>query len=730
MRNEWTKYLLLWLLITCSVSAQAQEPKMSWLDNGQIRLGVDLSIGGAVTHLSEGEDGPNLINSFDWGRQVQMSFYSGPVPYLPDGATVHDSWKQLGWNPIQSGDVYENRSEVTAHRNDGKELYVRCTPMHWPLKGVPGECAFECWFTLEGNTVKARARLTNRRPDKTQYPARAQELPAVYSNGPWYKLVTYIGDKPFTNAKPTVVVDRDDGKGWPWRNYQSTERWSALLDKDDRGLGVYMPDALEFVGGFAGQKGSGGSKDSPTGYMSPLIRETLDHNIVFDYDYTLIVGSLKEIRDYVYEQEKDRGLPSWSYAKDRQHWVCDGAIDEGWPVREGLRADLGQAKQVVLSSPKTFWRSEDAPVLTIRASFKTKATTATLLLQPYDELAAGDWAQWGPERAKRPKPAEPLRIPFKINGDSRIHTIKIDLSAHTQYRGGMTQIKLVLPKVEGHVHLEAVTLHAPPDGSKLADLVTPVMTDDEPAAGKRVRQVTAEYEGTDVYHALYLPTDWEKGKTYPVIVEYTGNKFPPGKGSGEVKDANLGYGLTGGKGYIWITMPYVQKGGKENAVTWWGDRQATIDYCKTNLPRICEAFGGDLDNVILCGFSRGAIACGYIGLADDEIAKLWKGMVAHDHFDGQRQWGYPESDREAALNRLARLKGRPVLVSGTGNGYLKEHLDLAEFAFLPVPVAEIFDIPEGPVMHPHTDAWMHRESEYRRQARDWLGNQVSADREP
>jgi hypothetical protein len=39
-----------------------------------------------------------------------------------------------------------------------------------------------------------------------------------------------------------------------------------------------------------------------------------------------------------------------------------------------------------------------------------------------------------------------------------------------------------------------------------------------------------------------------------VIVEYTGNKFPLGKGSGEVKDANLGYGMSGGRQFIWITL--------------------------------------------------------------------------------------------------------------------------------------------------------------------------------
>lgn len=132
------------------------------------------------------------------------------------------------------------------------------------------------------------------------------------------------------------------------------------------------------------------------------------------------------------------------------------------------------------------------------------------------------------------------------------------------------------------------------------DLVAPEMTTEEPAAGRRVRQVAPEYKGTEVYHALYLPTEWKPGGKYSVLVEYTGNKFPACGSTGEVKDANLGYGLTGGEGFIWVSMPYIEIGRQKNAVRWWGDRQATIDYCKSNLPRICQEFGGNSPEVIDC----------------------------------------------------------------------------------------------------------------------------------
>ena len=262
-------------------------------------------------------------------------------------------------------------------------------------------------------------------------------------------------------------------------------------------------------------------------------------------------------------------------------------------------------------------------------------------------------------------------------------------------------------------------------GIHAADLVTPPMSFDAPAAGKRVWQQAPEYRGTDVYHSLYLPRKWIPEEKYPVLVEFTGNKFPPSKGSGEVKDANLGYGISGGTQFIWIVMPYIAMDKNHNAVTWWGNREATVQYCKQNISRICEEFGGDLDNLLICGFSRGAIATSYIGLADDEIAGLWKAVITHDHFDGVRKWPYPHSDRQSALHRLSRLQGRPVLVCGlhataVRKEFLAEYLELADFTFLDVPVHSIFNIPEGPYLHSHTDLWMHRPSSYRDCVRNWV----------
>ncbi|HOL28263.1 MAG TPA: hypothetical protein PK235_17675, partial [Phycisphaerae bacterium] len=136
------------------------EHRMSYLDNGTIRIGVNLNAGGAIAYLSKSGDSTNLVNNWDWGRQIQMSHYSGPVPFAPDGKQPFPQWAGLGWNPVQAGDHFRNPSKVLDHRNEGKTLYVKCIPMQYALDNVPAECVFECWITLQGNTAEVRSRMT------------------------------------------------------------------------------------------------------------------------------------------------------------------------------------------------------------------------------------------------------------------------------------------------------------------------------------------------------------------------------------------------------------------------------------------------------------------------------------------------------------------------------------------------------------------------------------------
>ncbi len=199
------------------------------------------------------------------------------------------------------------------------------------------------------------------------------------------------------------------------------------------------------------------------------------------------------------------------------------------------------------------------------------------------------------------------------------------------------------------------------------DLEIPALSSGDPGPGKRVRRTNSEYAGTDVHHTIYLPVDWIAGKPYPVIVEYAGNgNFKNAYGdisTGEVEGSKLGHGISRGTGFIWICLPYVNSRQGKNEIIWWGDVDATVAYARNTVRRVCEEYGGDPKSVILSGFSRGAIACNYIGLHDDAIARLWRAFIAYSHYDGViTTWPYEGADRASAARRLARLNGRPVFV--------------------------------------------------------------------
>lgn len=246
-----------------------------------------------------------------------------------------------------------------------------------------------------------------------------------------------------------------------------------------------------------------------------------------------------------------------------------------------------------------------------------------------------------------------------------------------------------------------------------ADLVIPSVANDAPAPGKRVRAVTHGWEGTQVHHTLYLLTDWKLDVKLPVLVEYAGNGGYANKlgdtSDGTVDGCVMGYGLSAGQGFLWVCLPFIEKGA--NAAKWWGDVAETKRYCMATVKDVCARFGGDEKRVVLMGFSRGAIACNYIGLHDDEMAKLWCGMVCHSHYEGE--FKHPAPDQAAWPERLKRLGSRAQWISQElGTGKTQQAIASAgvqgDFTFVTLPYAN------------HSARWLLCDLPIRQQAREWL----------
>jgi hypothetical protein len=388
----------------------AEKPREVFLANEQCRIGIDLNMGGAITHFGS-SDGENLINVHDQGREIQQSYYAGPNPF----GVPHPRWKNWGWNPIGAGDAYGNRSRVVEVRHDKEHLYVKTVPLQWALQNVPGECFFETWIALEHNTASVRCKLTNLRPDKTQYPAKDQELPALYTVGTQWRLMSYTGNAPFTGGEVTEIDTVTQAGEFRWKRFAATEGWAALASDGGKAVGLILPGAVRWLGGFDGSRNKGGPRDASTGYLAPIHREVLDHNIEYEYVYTLMLGTVEQVRAKASELHSHKGFEA-IFEKDRRHWVFEKTSDQGWPVPGRLVLDAGDSNAALRS-----------PLLNCASgAFERVVVTAEHHLSRTNERRME--LLWIPELASSPDRAGPVRATAEIIADGRKHDYVFDLS--------------------------------------------------------------------------------------------------------------------------------------------------------------------------------------------------------------------------------------------------------------------------------------------------------------
>lgn len=395
-----------------------KQNKVVIVSNGNIRLGIDLNKGGSLSFLST-LHGENLINDHDLGRQVQASFYSGPRPF----GNPAPQWSNWGWNPIQSGDFFGNRSRVQIWRVSRNTVYTKTIPLQWALRNVPCECTFETWTTLSEDRVRVQTIIRNHRSDNTQYDANLQELPAVYAVGRLRHLVTYTGKRPFSGQAAEEIPGV-----FPWTNWLATEGWSAYVDDTGFGLGVISPNAQAFSGGFSGVPKNGGAREEQTGYIAPNLTEILDSNIAYRSDVTLVVGNIQEIRR-VAEQVAGRDKrPDYLFQHDRQHWTYVNAKDAGWPVRGQLSISTSSPDPQLWSAKRAF-AAAATPMLFVTAAFNGRGSDAQFFWTTFGEAGF----------------SERNSLHFQVMPDGKYHSYALPLAGRAGWIGMITQIRLDPP---------------------------------------------------------------------------------------------------------------------------------------------------------------------------------------------------------------------------------------------------------------------------------------------
>ena len=404
------------------------------LDNGVIAVGVDTARGGSITHLSQSGKNQSVINVYDMGREVQLSFYSGPDSYEPSPGSqaCNTTWHRGNWpwNPIGAGDVAGHSGEVLSIQEDPTKtsLYVRSRPLQWACDKVPCECVFEKWIRLDGTAVVVDARLSNARSDHTAYSVHNQELPAVYTVGTLYRLFSYNGTEPFTDG-PLTEFDTT-GAIWTPGNFLASEHWAAMTDASgDWGLGVFHPQTVAMSGGFAGKGGSGGPSDANTGYIAPNHFELLDWNITYNFSFHLILGNLKDIRTYAYQQQTKGLIPACFnsvFSLDRQHFYYENAADTGVP-RAAWHVIM-ELDDPQLIGPPCLWNAQEHHLLLINASFSSvQASTSAQVFWNKNGIHASF--------------TEENSVHFSITADEKFHTYTVNLSQSPNYSGTIFGIR-------------------------------------------------------------------------------------------------------------------------------------------------------------------------------------------------------------------------------------------------------------------------------------------------
>jgi hypothetical protein len=239
--------------------------------------------------------------------------------------------------------------------------------------------------------------------------------------------MSYAGESPFSE-KPVEEIPllpaKDDRP--QWSTFFATEHWAALVDDDDWGLGIIQPDVVRFIGGFHGKPNKpnmDGPTDDPTGYIAPVRQELLDHNIVYEYRYTLVLDTLTNIRKEAYKQRPKSSLPDYRFASDRQHWWYMNAEDAGFPIKGMLKLKV-EKNDPQMYGPEGFWDAKDAPKLFIRAAYLTKNKTAEVFWET---------AEKGFQASQSVK--------FAVETDGKIRTYEVDLSAAANYKGKIRRLR-------------------------------------------------------------------------------------------------------------------------------------------------------------------------------------------------------------------------------------------------------------------------------------------------
>jgi hypothetical protein len=263
--------------------------------------GVNLRWGGALESFiwkAAPAGYGNLLNRHDEGRLVQQSYYGTEQPPYVPGNYNDTPW---GYNPVQGGDQYGNRSRLVDYSFSDAQITIKSRPMDWSKNGDLTPSYMENIYMIENGVLMVENRFTDF--SGMTHTARHQEMPAVYVVSALDTLQFYNGASPWTNGTLTQKSDLPFWGGNPESyftfdaaNTETWCAWTAGAQPGAFGVGVFNPTAELLIAGRHGTPGSKSPEDGATSYVAPLRTLALESFQPLEYSYYLTAGSVEEIR--------------------------------------------------------------------------------------------------------------------------------------------------------------------------------------------------------------------------------------------------------------------------------------------------------------------------------------------------------------------------------------------------------------------------------------------------
>ncbi|MDR6193514.1 hypothetical protein [Siphonobacter sp. SORGH_AS_0500] len=420
---------------TTPTPPEVKPSSMVYLTSETMKVGFHMDYGGAITYLSPANSSKNIINNHDLGRQLQYAYYSFPIEtYKPNGVSPHPAWQGIGWDPIQTGDVYGNGSRVIERRQDGNKLYFKTIPMQWGYNNVPCECTVETYAELKGNALEIRNVLQVNRTDNFPLLGRGQDLGGGFLTSDFTRAKAYLGLAPYTGSNITDI----DLTAPPFTNNNTAsvemylpEGWTYLYNSKGVGLGLWAPHTHYFSVELMGKANEGDEYSGNTGRFGAHMPEVLDRNIRYESKVAYIMGSVEDVRQYAVSHKEEQIKPNFYFTSDRQHWTFYTDTDDGGFPFNGEWSFKLDKYPVILFSPDIFWDSQKDKKLYFQVA--------------YDGTGKQMNVSCFKQRSSRLNDYSDASTAFNLINDGQYHTYELPVGDMENWQGIIRKIIISVP---------------------------------------------------------------------------------------------------------------------------------------------------------------------------------------------------------------------------------------------------------------------------------------------